>query len=427
MNHVQCDPRPIPYSHHLQAAAELVNPFTEPQPSEETGPGAHFGSTFAGMPEHKIGTGTSASHTRTSSNPYRNSPQAKSGASTSFNPIGQSTPPRHANGSPRIRDSPTSRGSPTTKFPDYREAALGSGTHRSRRSSENPPPTYDAVAGSSSGGHRRRTSSLAQRYPGDESHKPLDIIRRDSRKASKPHHLKKRSMQGADIIDRLDPAIGGRPYHHEGPYDAASLARNRDPKYAPVAALETTNSEAIRATPQEAIKDSLDKHMPLDGTAVVPPGQADRLGRTYDYEEGTDMMREGFNGDPGYKQWSGKVRSQISTSLPVSLTNVQTQDYDPDDLRGQGDSFTLDRALRAHKIDDDGGIEMQDSAALRSEYKKQERQGMLDKRDPTTIAGDDSKYADITAANDTDLHKSHSIKDTLKKRVGSLRRKHREE
>jgi hypothetical protein len=316
---VHCDTRLSSYLHHLQAAAELVNPFIEPQPSEETGPGAHFGSTFAGMPASK--TGSSASHTRTSSNPYRNSPQAKSGASTSVNPVGQSTPPRHTSGSPRIRDSPTTRGSPTTKFPEYREAALGSGTHRSRRSSENPPPTYDAVAGSSSGGHRRRTSSLAQRYPGDESHKPLDIIRRDSRKASKPHHLKKRSMQGADIIDRLDPAIGGRPYHHEGPYDAASLARNRDPKYAPVAALETTNSEAIRATPQEAIKDSLDKHMPLDGVAVVPPGQPDRLGRTYDYEEGTDMMREGFNGDPGYKQWSGKVCKRNTTQTFRIRTN----------------------------------------------------------------------------------------------------------
>jgi hypothetical protein len=234
-------------------------------------------------------------------------------------------------------------------------------------------------------------------------------------------------MQGPDIIDRLDPAIGGRAYHHEGPYDAASLARNRDPKYAPVAALETTNSEAIRATPQENIRDALEKHKPLDGVAVVPPGQPDRLGRTYDYQEGEDMMREGFNGGPGYKQWSGKVRRTKSIILPASFTDSWTQDYDPDDVRGQGDSFALDRALRAHKIDDDGAIEMQDSAALRSEYKKQERQGMLDKRDPTTIAGDDGKYADITAANDTDLHKSHSIKDSLKKRVGSLRRKHREE
>jgi hypothetical protein len=317
---MQRDPRPISCSRFLQAAAELVNPFTEPEPSHETGPGAHFGSTFAGMSESK--TGSSASHTRSSSNPYRNAPKAKSGASTSVNPVGQSTPPRYASGSPRIRDSPAGRGSPPTKFPDYREAALGSGTHRTRRSSENPPPTYDAVAGSSSGGgHRRRTSSLAQRYPGDESHKPLDNIRRDSRKASKPHHLKKRSMQGADIIDRLDPAIGGRPYHHEGPYDAASLARNRDPKYAPVAALETTNSETIRATPQEAIKDALDKHMPLDGVAVVPPGQPDRLGRTYDYEEGTDMMREGLNGEPGYKQWSGKVCTRTAAkSSRTTLT-----------------------------------------------------------------------------------------------------------
>lgn len=291
----------MPCSHHLQAAAELVNPFTEPEPAHETGPGAHFGSTFAGMPQAKTGSTASASHTRSSSNPYRNSPQGKSGVSSTANPVGQSTPPRKPSGSPRFRDSP-GRSSPPTKFPEYRDAAP---THRTRRSSEIPPPTYDAVAGSS---RPRRTSSLAQRYPGDESHKPLDIIRRDSRKAGKPHHLKKRSMQGPDIIDRLDPAIGGRAYHHEGPYDAASLARNRDPKYAPVAALESTNQEAIRATPQENVKDALEKHKPLDGVAVVPPGQPDRLGRTYDYEEGSDMMREGFNGEPGYKQWAGKVR-----------------------------------------------------------------------------------------------------------------------
>jgi hypothetical protein len=73
---------------------------------------------------------------------------------------------------------------------------------------------------------------------------------------------------------------------------------------------------------------------------------------------------------------------------------------------------------------------MQDGAALRKDYKKQERQGMLDNRDPTTIAGDDGKYADIQAANDTDLHKSHSIRaagGNLKKRIGSLRRKNRDE
>lgn len=224
-------------------------------------------------------------------------------------------------------------------------------------------------------------------------------------------------MQGPDTIDRLDPAVGGRPYHHEGPYDAASLARNRDPKYAPVAALESTNSETIRATPQENVKDALERHKPLDGVAAVPPGQPDRLGRTYDYEEGTDMMREGFNGEPGYKRWGGK-------------------DYDPEDLKGQGDTFGLDRALRAHRIDDNGGIEMQDSAALKKDYKRQEHQGLLDTRDPTAIAGDDGKYAEIQAANDTDLHNDGGIRrsgslraagDSLKRRIGSLRHKNRDD
>jgi hypothetical protein len=384
------------------------------------------------MPESK--TGSSSSHARSSSNPFRNGSgsQGKSGVSSSVNPIGQSSPQRHASagsGSPRLREGPPGRASPPTKFPEYREA--GATTHRPHNAGDVPPPTYDTVAGSSSGGgQRRRTSSLAQRFPGDDSHKPLDIIRKDSRKANKPHHLKKRSMQGADIIDRLDPAIGGIAYHHEGPYDAASLARNRDPKYAPVAALETTNAEALRATPQENVRDALEKHKPLDGVAIVPSGESDRLGRTYNYEEGTDMMREGFNGDPGYKQWSGKVRSQDAVYSLIIVTNFPSQDYDPDDTKGQGESFILDRALRAHRIDDDGAIEMQDSAALRKDYKKKEREGTLDTRDPTTIAGDDKKYADITAANDTDLHKSHSLRhagDSLKKRIGSLRRKNRDE
>lgn len=266
--------------------------------------------------------GSSSSHARSSSNPFRNSPQHKSGVSSSSRPVGHTSPPSH--GSPRTRNSPGGRTSPPSKFPDYREAAFGGETHRPRRSSEHPPPSYDAAVGSSSsgGGHRRRTSSLTARYPGDQSHKPLDIIRRDSRKAGKPHHLKKRSMQGPDTIDRLDPAIGGRAYHHEGPYDAASLARNRDPKHAPVAALETTNSEAIRATPQENVKDSIERHMPLDGTAVVPPGEPDRLGRTYDYEEGTDMMREAMNSEPGYKRYGGKVRNIALEISKLMLTST---------------------------------------------------------------------------------------------------------
>jgi len=203
---------------------------------------------------------------------------------------------------------PVGRSSPPSKFPNYRDEAFGGYTDRPSNSGANAPPAYDAVAGSSSEPGRRRGSSLRERYPGDSSHKPLDIIRKDSKKANRSHHLKKHSIQGPDMIDRLDPALGGHAYHHEGPYDAASFARNRDPKTAPVAALKTTNEEALKATPRENVRDALERHKPLDGTAIVPPGQPDQLGRTYNYEEGTDMMRESVNTEPGYNRWPGKVR-----------------------------------------------------------------------------------------------------------------------
>lgn len=174
-----------------------------------------------------------------------------------------------------------------------------------------------ASSGSISGngqpiGRPRRGSSLRERYPGDNSHQPLDIIRRDSKKASRSPHLRRQHLPGADTIDRLDPAVGGRAYHHEGPYDAALQGVNRmDKKHAPIAALESSNQEALKATPAENVKDAVERHKPLDGVAAVPPGQPDRLGRTYNYEEGTDMMREGTGDDPGYKRWHGVVRLPI--------------------------------------------------------------------------------------------------------------------
>jgi hypothetical protein len=63
----------------------------------------------------------------------------------------------------------------------------------------------------------------------------------------------------------------------------------------------------LKATPAENIKDSLDRHMPLDGVAAVPPGVPDRFGRTYEYEEGADLLREPGGDGPGYKRWSDKV------------------------------------------------------------------------------------------------------------------------
>lgn len=114
-------------------------------------------------------------------------------------------------------------------------------------------------------------------------------------------------MPGADLIDKLDPAFGGRAYHHEGPYDAALLARNTSYENSPVAALESSNAEAIKATPAENVKDAVERHIPLDGVAIVPPGMQDRFGRTYNYEEGADLMHEMNNTEPGFSRYVDKA------------------------------------------------------------------------------------------------------------------------
>jgi hypothetical protein len=271
-----------------QGAAVLIDPLNAPEPSAETGPGAHFGSTFA--PASQI-NGVTTPPT-SSNNPYRNS---------------KSSSPPTGNKSSR---------SPRERFPDYRAEAFAdyepSPSSRRRAGSHGQtPPSYQEATSSNGATGRRRGSSLKERYPGDKSHQPLDIIRRDSKKAYRSPHLSKRSIPGADSIDKLDPAVGGIAYHHEGPYDAALLSRNRDPKTAPVGALKTSNEEALKATPQENIKDAVERHKPLDGVAVVPPGEQDRFGRVYKYAEGTDLMREGGAGadDAGYKRWPEKVCS----------------------------------------------------------------------------------------------------------------------
>ena len=152
------------------------------------------------------------------------------------------------------------------------------------------------------GGRNRNNSLPSRNRPLDPATGPLDFVRRDTKLAYRSPHLRKKHLPGPDSIDTLDTVGGG--YHHEGPYDATLLARNTNYKSSPVEAVRSTNQEALKATPEEKIQDSLRKHMPLDGTAVVPPGVPDREGRVYSYEEGTDLMIE----DGGnYKRWPGVV------------------------------------------------------------------------------------------------------------------------
>jgi len=84
--------------------------------------------------------------------------------------------------------------------------------------------------------------------------------------------------------------------------------RNTNKMYSPVEAVKDSNIEAIQATPVDFLKDSLDKHVPLQGTAVVPPGMEDLGGRTMNYQEGADLMREKDAPGGAYKRWDHIVR-----------------------------------------------------------------------------------------------------------------------
>ncbi|KAG9533080.1 hypothetical protein E4T50_08288 [Aureobasidium sp. EXF-12298] len=373
-----------------EAQAYLIDPLNAPEPSQETGPGSHFYPPSATMSASPTAASPTTSSPTSSKNPFRDS-------------MGGKGPQTH------VRQTSISSTGSNSRFPDFHDGP--SSPHRRNFSG-------DHLMGESSGNRPRRTSSLSQRYPGDVSNQPLNMLRKDSKKAYRSPHLNKRHIPGADTIDRLDPTPSKIPYHHEGPYDAALLARNTSYNSSPIAALEDSNREALKATPAEKIKDSLEKHMPLDGVAVVPPGQPDQLGRVYNYEEGTDMMREANPEGGAYKRWPG-------------------EEYSKDDLKGKGEpAFSLDRALKAHTIherDFDGqrGIELSDRP-LMSDYDKMKDSKKLDDRDPVEIAGGESQYANLTMAADTDAHtmnRTSSLRragEGLKKRL-SLRKRHQDD
>ena len=250
-----------------QASKYLLDPLNAPSPSAETGPGTHFDSTF------------------------KPASSDKKQADTTVRELGAyPSPPRSASPEP-------------SAFPDI---AGSSQNHNSRRSDRESTeiPTSSVRASTDGGGRPRRGTSLSERYTGDESHRPLDIIRRESKRANRSPHLRKDRHHSMDSIDKLGDIGDG--FHHDGPYDAVSLARNANSRGAPIAALSSSNAEALKATPEAFISDSLKHRRPLDGIASVPAGVPDRLtGKVYNYEEGPDMQRDG---DRNYlKRWPGLV------------------------------------------------------------------------------------------------------------------------
>lgn len=275
---------------------------------------------------------------------------------------------------------------------------------RPRRSSQ-PASTQKPVLENPNG--LKRGNSLKERYPGDNSHRPLDIIRNDNKTAYRAHHLRKKNFQGADTIDRLDRT--GFSYHHEGPFDAANFSRNRNEKYSPLAAVKDSNEEALRATPRENIIDALQRHRPIEGVAIVPPGMPDKFGRVYDYKEGADLMRE-----PGadYRRWPGVV--SVTTIHVTHLNTYNVQEYHPNDLKGKGEpSYTIEEALKNHKKYGDMGTEMRSRP-------RNKTVGATDMNGSTPVGTFDSDNH-LGRSNTT----GKSMGSALKKRLGSLRRRHK--
>jgi hypothetical protein len=242
---------------------------------------------------------------------------------------------------------------------------------------------------------------LTEKYPGDMSHRPLDQLSREKARADKSRHTTRKHHIRPDSIDSLDDA-GLAAYHHGGPYDATLYARNNS-KNSPLDALANSNAEALKATPHEKIIDSVRGHRPLDGVAAFAPGETDRNGHTYNYQNGENMMIAPGAEGGAYKRWPG----------------VQ---YHEDDIKGKGEpSYSIEKALKEHKIDDkyrdvpehrralgESGIEMT-SQSGRDRSGSMGQGGMFDDGEGTPAGG---------------VQRRVSLSQGLKKRIGSLK-KHR--
>jgi len=221
------------------------------------------------------------------------------------------------------------------------------------------------------------------------------MLKQDAKLANRAPHLRKKHQVGADSIDRLDDLTN--PYHHEGPYDATLLARNTSDINSPIEAVNATNEEALKATPRDLIKDSVERHRPLEGVAMVPPGVVDRHGNTYNYQEGTDMMIENSPEGGAYKRWPGVK-------------------YLPDDFKGKGEpSYSLEKALKEHKShnrhnsDGSGSIEMTTPA--------QQRRPMSTNSEARPSSADGQPHADWEG----EVKRSSSGTGRLRKKFGSLK------
>ncbi|KAI8962004.1 hypothetical protein F5Y11DRAFT_206493 [Daldinia sp. FL1419] len=232
------------------------------------------------------------------------------------------------------------------------------------------------------------------------SERPLEAIKKATKAADRAPHLRKKNRTGADTVDALDTTGFGGIYHHDGPYDATLASRNRDKRYAPVEAVKYGNMEALKATPRENVVDSLERHVPLQGTATIPPGEQDYGGRIMHYEEGADLMREEDAPGGPYKRWDHV-------------------NYHPNDLKGKGEpSYTIEEDLKRQKhlqrksLHPAGVYEMQPRSMAQST-------GVEGKTGDVTVVRPRSSSLEGAGPS-----KGKRLSDGIKRRIGSIRRRH---
>ena len=173
----------------------------------------------------------------------------------------------------------------------------------------------------------------------------------------------------------------------------------------PLQALASSNAEALKATPREKIIDSVQGHRPLDGVAAYPPGEMDRTGHVYDYEQGENMMTEGGNGPEGgaYRRWPGVK-------------------YEPDDVKGKGEpSYSIEKALKEHGPGEGKGHRKQMSADIEMSTRPRSSGGRdslgggdFDRENPMWGDGDPGMLGRSTSGK--------RLSGGLKKRFGSIKR-----
>lgn len=116
----------------------------------------------------------------------------------------------------------------------------------------------------------------------------------------KQHHRKPLPKRmPLDAIDVMDGSIPPNLLrHHSGPFDAVTKSMFLSQNQNPLVALEHSTQEALEATPEISIQDSLERHVPLQNTAIVEPGQ-----RPYGNDKPVEYEEENLLGDVG--RWQG--------------------------------------------------------------------------------------------------------------------------